>query len=324
MGAWERPVDGKVNRRRSLGKVALFVLLLVGCGPRFRGHQVVLGNGTVPHLYVYPEATMRSVLAQLGLMGFRITGVGRNEKGNAVILSVSEDGREITVVLSATEPVTIHEGSSAFLDPRCRVEEFLRWQWSGDGLVTATGERLSRAPFARGMREKGCVFFFVDVGRNESGIALIREPSKIVYHAPFRGDGLFRRDTLLYYFGFDNKYRQETGETPELLCHVLRIDDDALRFLKEIRIARPRTMNNLRIGAPFGVIDVSLFTETALLLDSRDFPLWDRWVLGDLRTGRSQVLGRVRGYAFFLETDVVKRAQERLQRGEAVVYSKTQ
>lgn len=284
--------------------VLLLVAPLIGCGGPVRHHRITYQGQAIPHLFAYTDSEVAAALEQQGVGGFAVGRVGRSGSGDRLLVFpfLASDGR--VAVLSAESGIAVEDREWP-LDTLCDQESFHLWYRGGKEITVPAGERRSPASFARVHFDPSCSFFSVDIGENETAVASTQQPSHALYIAPFSGDSIFCQAGNVYLFGSDKSWYRKHGTTPELICHVLRLEGGSLSFSREVRIPRPSQPLGMEVGAPYCVEDMSPFSEKVLLVDARDMPLWDRWVLFDIGTGRSTILGRACGTALFLADDIL-------------------
>jgi len=280
----------------------LLAVPLLACGTPVRHHQIYCQGEPVPHLFAYTGGELRKPLGQVGLGESFVGHVGRSGNGDQLLIFplLASDNR--VVELWPGGRAAIREEATPFR-VCCNQAEFLSWYRSGRDITTPEGARRSPLPFGRISTDPTGYYFFVNIGDNETAVASTQDPSKALYIGLFSGQAIFSRAGAVYLFGQDRSWYRAHGTTRELICHVLSPGHGGLSLVRAVRIPRPG--EPVEVGSPFYVADMSPFSEMVILVDARDLPLWDRWVLFDIGTGRSAVLGRARGHALFLADDIL-------------------
>jgi len=297
-----------------LGVFILLPLFFPACHAETE-RQVTHRRRAIPHLFAYTRAEVEGVLKGAGIEDFVVGGVRRSGEGDRLFIFPLRSSDRRVVVLSDKGELWIEKRPRP-LDAPCDQENFRAWYSGGRELaVPGREERVVASPWWVTV-DPTCSHFFAHLDGNETALASTHDPSRVLLLAPLLACSIFRQRDVIYLFGHDWSSHRRLEAMRELVCLVLTLRGDSVELTHQVRIPRPAQPLGVEVGSPFYVADLSPFSPTALLVDARDMPLWDRWILLDLQTWEQTMLGPERGTALFLARDILAAVQLRRRKTE--------
>lgn len=285
-----------------IGTLSLF--MTVHCRETVDDHTMVVDGKPVPSLYVYDRSDLDQVLSGVGLGPEYLDNVVPDADGTGLALwsNTSEECRLLRLTASGSWAVSPCE----IPFPAVRTQGPLRdWLNLNQGAETESVPGARIGEFARAVPDRSGVYFAGTRGRYQCFVAESGAPRVALFHTDLAPDALLVRGNRLFLIGQTESDRQAPTGGEFLRVVELSRPASGLHQVRTVLWPRPAPR-----GSPFRFVDLSLDGELALLQDMRDLPFQDHWLVASLSTGTVSDAGPVRGWAFFLETDVLEAVKD--------------
>jgi hypothetical protein len=260
------------------------------------------------HLFMYKKDQILDYIKAKGYSKFTLDKIDRNSTGTTLNLhNFYRQDKQQTIILSISKGGIINKiippAKFAYLndtgEPVLWFDDIKKSVHFKNGLISSLplNSRIDVDPSGK--------FFFVAKNSSLTEIFSIDRPDIIIGFSKFKAEKIFIKDNDIYLFArnYQNIKSQGDYEQHEIICQIFKKAGLKYELSEEIYIPRlsPRS-------SPFAVIDMDPWSYYVLIVDVRDVPFsfLTTWYLFDLKTKKMIKIGRAKGYAFFLEKDVLE------------------
>lgn len=270
--------------------LALVACTVMALAPKPYGHAW--------RLFVYDQDDLSRALKAIGLESFgRARSLERNGAGTELRLSgYSAPGNQL-LRLHLDGTYTVERPPARFWHMN-DAGAFVAWfDDIKNGVTLRDGRVVTPRLHGRFGVDPSGVAYFVERQPAVTAVGLVDGGAKEVEIAGFVGFGLFSDSERLFVFGLtEDVFRADNKDS--IQGYAIRVGDPLL-VERKFRIVRPKPG-----PSPFQVVDMDPSSGEVLIVDIGDL-LASRWYLFDPRTEVLRKVGRIEGWALYLQGDVL-------------------